>query len=206
MEYIEASLSDIELANRIAHEVLGVSLDELPPQTRRVLAGVRGLVQQKMGTHGVPQRDVRFTRGDLRAAMAASDTQLKVHLARLAEMEYLLVHRALRGQGYVYELLYDGDARATQHLSGLIDTTALQTQGMQNHDTVHGDGHRYDARRSALNGERSASVLAQSASGRGVVGGVSGGGPDDKTAATPHGIRRSPENSDDASDSSTPPR
>ena len=33
--YIEATIGDIALANRLAHEVLGRSLDELPPQTRR---------------------------------------------------------------------------------------------------------------------------------------------------------------------------
>ena len=180
LEYIEASLSDITLANRIAHEVLGTSLDELPPQTRRVLVGVRELVLQRMTELGVPQREVRFARGELRAATRASDTQLKVHLARLAEMEYLLIHRALRGQGYVYELLYDGDALASAHLSGLIDTTALQNQ----------DGpHSYDARRSALDGERSALQDQQSAPGRGVVGGVSARGPQGKTAAKPHGAR-----------------
>ncbi len=37
VEYIEATLDDIATANRLAHEVLGRSLDELPPQTRRVL-------------------------------------------------------------------------------------------------------------------------------------------------------------------------
>ena len=37
VEYIEVTLEDIEMANRLAHEVLGRSLDELPPQTRRLL-------------------------------------------------------------------------------------------------------------------------------------------------------------------------
>ena len=37
IEYIEVTLEDIEMANRLAHEVLGRSLDELPPQTRRLL-------------------------------------------------------------------------------------------------------------------------------------------------------------------------
>ena len=180
VEYIEASLADIELANRLAHEVLGVSLDELPPQTRRVLASVRELVHARMTELGLPRREVRFARGELRSATRASDTQLKVHLARLAEMEYLLIHRALRGQGYVYELLYDGDAQASAHLSGLIDTTALQS---------HSDAQSYDARRSALNGEQSASSVAQSALGRGAVGGVSAPSPEGKTAANPHEIR-----------------
>jgi DNA primase catalytic core len=161
VEYIEASLSDIELANHIAHQVLGTSLDELPPQTRRVLAGVRELVHTRMTELGVPQREVRFARGELRAATRASDTQLKVHLARLAELEYLLIHRALRGQGYVYELLYDGDALASAHLSGLIDTTALRNQDAP---------QTYDACRSASNGERSVESAQQSVPGRSLVG------------------------------------
>lgn len=37
LTYIEAALDDIETANRLAHEVLGRTLDELPPQTRRLL-------------------------------------------------------------------------------------------------------------------------------------------------------------------------
>jgi hypothetical protein len=37
VEYIEVTKDDIALANKLAHEVLGRSLDELPPQTRRLL-------------------------------------------------------------------------------------------------------------------------------------------------------------------------
>ena len=37
LAYIEATKADIALANSIAHEVLGRTLDELPPQTRRLL-------------------------------------------------------------------------------------------------------------------------------------------------------------------------
>ena len=37
IEYIEVNLADIEAANKLAHEVLGRSLDELPPQSRRLL-------------------------------------------------------------------------------------------------------------------------------------------------------------------------
>ncbi len=44
VEYIEATLADIELANEIAHDVLGRSLDELPPQTRRLLKLIDGHV------------------------------------------------------------------------------------------------------------------------------------------------------------------
>jgi DNA primase len=132
VEYIEASLSDIELANRIAHEVLGVSLDELPPQTRRMFAGVQALVREKMAAQGLPQRDIRFSRSEVRAATGLSDTQARIHLERLAALEYLLTHRGQRGQSYEYELLHDQASTEGQavgpHLSGLIDTRALQAE------------------------------------------------------------------------------
>lgn len=42
--YIEATLQDIEVANRLAAEVLGRSLDELAPQTRRLLLAADEMV------------------------------------------------------------------------------------------------------------------------------------------------------------------
>jgi DNA primase len=184
VEYIEATLSDIELANRIAHEVLGTSLDELPPQTRRMLTQVCTLVHERMRVQGLPRKDIRFTRAELRAATASSDTQLKVHLARLAELEYLLIHRAARGQGFEYELLFDGASEdASKVLSGLIDVAALRktTSAMTEANT-------YDTQRSALNAARSVSNAAQSGTGRGAGGGVPGGGQVDGSVAKPHAV------------------
>ena len=45
--YIEVTLDDIALANELAHEVLGRTLDELPPQTRRLLGLVVEMVEQQ---------------------------------------------------------------------------------------------------------------------------------------------------------------
>jgi DNA primase len=131
VDYIEASVADIELANRIAHEVLGTSLDELPPQTRRVLAGIHALVRAKMATVSAQQRDIRFSRSEVRAATGLSDTQARLHLERLCAMEYLLTHRGQRGQSFEYELLHDQAPQLdAKHLPGLIDITALHTQNM----------------------------------------------------------------------------
>jgi DNA primase len=124
IEYIEATAQDIQCANRMAHEVLGRSTDELPPQTRRLLVALVEWVNAQALERSLPKGELRFTRADLRAAISWGDTQLKLHLSRLAELEYLLVHRAERGQGYVYELLYDGDGCAAPHLSGLLDVAA----------------------------------------------------------------------------------
>lgn len=74
--------------------------------------------------------------------MRWSDTALKVHMARLVELEYLLIHRGGRGQRYDYELLYDQPENADQqHLMGLIDVEKL----------------RYDAGRSGQKASRSGS-------------------------------------------------
>jgi hypothetical protein len=156
IEYVEVTLADIEVANRLAHEVLGRSIDALPPQTRGLLASVKMLVEKRVQLSGLAWGEMRFTRRELREATFASDTQLKVHLSRLVELEYLVVHRAERGRGHIYELIYDGDGSECPHLSGLIDVNALSS-------------FTYDAQRSGAKGERSVP-------GRGAVGPRSGGG------------------------------
>ena len=44
--YLEVTLDDIAVANRLAHQVLGRSLDELPPQTRRLLFALDRMVSE----------------------------------------------------------------------------------------------------------------------------------------------------------------
>ncbi len=126
IEYIEATLDDIAAANRLAHEVLGTSADELPPQTRRVLSALHAMVGAVVQEQGVQQRDVRFTRAQVRQATGLSDTQARIHIERLTAMEYVLTHRGRRGQSFEYELLHDGGMDAGTHLSGLIDIEALK--------------------------------------------------------------------------------
>jgi DNA primase catalytic core len=126
VEYVEVTAADIARANALAHEVLGRSLDELPPQTRRLLAALHTLVDAKGQALQLPRRDVRFTRAEVRHATGLADTQARIHLERLTSLEYLLVHSGMRGRRYEYELLHDGPAQATgAHLSGLIDADAL---------------------------------------------------------------------------------
>ncbi|KAB2929411.1 MAG: toprim domain-containing protein, partial [Rhodocyclaceae bacterium] len=126
-DYIEATLADIEAANALAHEVLGRSLDELPPVTRRLLNELAAWVGSRSQAQAIERAAVRFTRRELREATGWSDTQLRVHLERLASLEYLIVHRGARGQTFEYELLYDGDGAGQPHLSGLLDTSAMPT-------------------------------------------------------------------------------
>lgn len=127
LDYIEVMASDIALANQLAHEVLGKTLDELPPQTRKLLKEIQGWVQQCCKVDSIEQRDFRFSRKQIREHIQWSDNQLKIHCKRLEEMEYLLVHRGGRGLLMEYELLYSGNVdEQQQHLMGLVDAEKLQ--------------------------------------------------------------------------------
>jgi hypothetical protein len=108
--YIEATLADIELANRLANDVLGQTLDELPPQTRRLLVVLDGVVTAEARLREIDRQQVRFTRRQLREQLGWGDTQLKVHLARLVDFELVIAHRADGGgNGLVYELAWSGE-------------------------------------------------------------------------------------------------
>lgn len=109
IEYVEATAADIALADALLAQVLGAALEELPPQTRRVLGVVVELVRTLMRERRQERSAVRFTRREVRAEAGMTDTALRVHLERLVTLEYLLVHRGQRGQSFVYELLYEGE-------------------------------------------------------------------------------------------------
>jgi DNA primase catalytic core len=126
--YIEVTLSDIEIANRLAHEVLGRCLDELPPQTRRLLSLIDPMVKEACEKQKMTRSDFRFSRKEIRRHTGWSYDQIRVHIDRLVELEYLLVHRGGRGQSFEYELLYDGKgADGKPFFMGLLDVKTLES-------------------------------------------------------------------------------
>lgn len=100
VSYIETTREDIATADRLMKELLDRSLDELPPQTRKLLTLIERMVNAR--------EDFRFSRKDVRDYTQWGHTQLKVHLHRLEELEYVIVHRGGRGQSFVYELNWSG--------------------------------------------------------------------------------------------------
>jgi hypothetical protein len=125
--YIEATLDDIALANRLAHRVLGRSLDELAPQTRQLLMLLDRMVSEGCEREHAARRDFRFSRRQVREYTRLSLSQVHVHLARLMDYEYVIQHRGGRGQTFEYELVYSGEGQSGEpFLAGLVDVEALE--------------------------------------------------------------------------------
>lgn len=161
-EYIEVALHDIAVANRLAHEVLGRTLDELPPQTRRLLLLVDAMVAAECKRQQIERADFRFSRRDVRAVTGWGDTQLRLHLGRLEELEYLLAHRGGRGQSFVYELAFAIEGGGNRPvMPGLIDVEKL-------------GGYKYDVNFAGLEDENAGPK-------RGQNGGVAGGSRGDES-------------------------
>lgn len=136
VEYIEVELNDIALANELAHDILGRSLDELPPPTRCLLECLHTLVADKIKTDNLRQHEVRFTRKEIREVSGLSNSQVSVHLTRLVELEYVYAHHGRNGQRFVYELVFDGEPdQETPQLAGLIDVEQLRKKP-ENRGTV----------------------------------------------------------------------
>ncbi len=163
IQYIEVTLDDIALANQLAHEVLGRSLDELPPQTRKLLQIVYQMVMQECEKLKIEQSDYHFSRKQIRDYSGWGNTQLKIHLSRLEEMEYLIAHKGSRGRSYEYEMLYSGEGTdKSTFIMGLLDIEKL----------------KYDKNKSGLNANKSPL-------GRGAVGAKSGCGRIEENLTTP---------------------
>jgi hypothetical protein len=135
VECIEVTLEDIALANQIAPEVLARSLDELPPQTRRLLGHIRSLMKSKQTINAksakmgpgsaVAGGSATFSRKELREASGWSLTQVSVHLERLVALEYVALRHGRMGSQFVYEALFEiGAPESLAHI-GLIEVESL---------------------------------------------------------------------------------
>jgi ferredoxin len=128
IRYVEVTLQDIEIANRLADRFLERSFAELPERTAvlldQIIEGVKNLAEFSQIELG----EVHFTRKDVRRWSTFGDTQLKQHLARLVDYEYLK-HEANnhRGRTLVYSLAYDPASNPTMKSEpGLVDVNHLR--------------------------------------------------------------------------------
>ena len=129
LSYIEVQISDIETANKLAGSILGTSLDDLAPQTRKLLELIYGHAKELSEEQEIEIKDIRLTRREVREATGWTDTRLRVHLQRLLDLEYLFLARGSQGKTCVYEIFYKGQGDDGSPFSmNLIDTKSLQKQ------------------------------------------------------------------------------
>jgi hypothetical protein len=160
-EYIETTEADVKLAWELASHVLMRSLDDVPPQTRRLLLLIDKMVTSECERLQIERLDYRFTRATVRQFTGWSDSQLKTHLHRLEDLEYLALHRGAVGQSFVYALNFEMDASGKPVLPGLSYGAKPARSESDRSGFTEGV--------SGLEGQRSGSSL-------GGVRGMSGGG------------------------------
>jgi hypothetical protein len=141
IEYLEATLDDIAIANRLAAEVLGRSLAPVPPRARQLLLLLDDHVADRCRALAMERCDYRFTQREIREAIGWSAYQTSTHLRKLEALEYVIAYPGQRGNQKQYELVYDGQGKDGQpFLMGLIDVS--QISGYD--DRFQGAGERIE--------------------------------------------------------------
>jgi hypothetical protein len=112
-EYIEVAKADIDIANKLATELLFNEADELPPQTRKLLDAIKSMITKAATEQDVAPADVKLTARRIREQSGLSPTPVKRHLRRLVDLEYLSVVHGGPKRLTLYQ--YDGN---WAHLEG----------------------------------------------------------------------------------------
>lgn len=108
-EYIEVTKRDIEIANKIAKEVLVSCGDELVPPARNLHKELIKMSENN-GSHG-------FYRKDIRDYTGWNDYQVRTYLKQLIDLEYVgTITGGGKGNRCQYELLYRGNGNKPMEL------------------------------------------------------------------------------------------
>jgi hypothetical protein len=114
VEYIEVILDDIELANRLANEVLGQSLDELSKPSRTLLSMIFKMISEIAEKQETALDELFFTRRMVREYAGWTDWQVKTHIKQLEDLEYITARIGAKGKEYAYVLNYQGQGEETE--------------------------------------------------------------------------------------------
>jgi hypothetical protein len=89
----------------------------------KVLHVVRDFVQTKATEMDIAPSEVKFTQRDVRAHVGLGHSQMKVHLARLVELEHLVVHAGgpRRRTIYTYDANWPVPEASGRSLAGTTD-------------------------------------------------------------------------------------
>ncbi len=135
--YLEATAEDVAVAERLAPLLFGgLTVADLAPQTRRLLALLDTLVTTEASKDRCRREDIRFTRRAAREYTGWSDFALRRHLSRLVELEFVAVHRV--GNAFTHELLWcepadtasaPDEGASTSKYDGDVDALSRPSRG-----------------------------------------------------------------------------
>jgi DNA primase len=125
-DYIETTLDDVAIANDLAHQLFGHSLDDLSRPSRELLRLIAEHVASKNAANSSDK--VVFTRRGLRETLKWSDTRLRIHLKELVELEYIVPLSGRFGQTYHYRLVYSPTDESGKFLAGLKSVEQLRQE------------------------------------------------------------------------------
>lgn len=127
-DIIEVEKKDIELANKIAVEILGKTLDELSIPSRNLLELLEKMIDERISKlkqcdsdRLIKRSDITFTRRDIREFTSWTQTRLRNHLKELIDLEYIVIDSGGNGRSLQnYKLMYDGQGKdGNKFLNGL---------------------------------------------------------------------------------------
>jgi DNA primase catalytic core len=133
-EYIEVDLEDIRIANELAREILGHSLDELSRPGRNLLLLLDEMIRARLkkedtGDDSHRRNNIGFTRREIRDFTGWANARVHRYLRELADLEYVLVDAGRNGATYRYRLAYDGQGKdGSRFVLGLKDAKELKVE------------------------------------------------------------------------------
>ena len=127
-EFIEVTLDDIAVANDLAVQLFGYSVDDLSAPGRELLRLIRDYVHRQAADLKVEPLRLEFSRRQLRQTLKWSEYRLRCHLRELERMEYLVPLAGRHGQLYSYRLLDHGGEDESRHLPGLKNVDQIRQE------------------------------------------------------------------------------
>lgn len=141
--YVLVDVEDVRVANTLAHEILGRSLDELSRPSRSLLLQLDEMVEKQVerlkkesstgGPGGNPDNaprqrtSVSFTRREIREFSGWAHTRVHRYLKELIELEYVLIDSGRNGTLCRYRLAYEGQGKnGERFMLGLTDPEQLK--------------------------------------------------------------------------------
>jgi DNA primase catalytic core len=129
-DYIETTLDDIAIANELATELFGQSLDDLSFPSRELLRLIGGFAAERAKSANQPTLEIEWTRRELREAIRWTEARLRTHLEELVRLEYLAASGGRWGKAFTYRLAITPEEIETGRMirPGIKDVETLRQE------------------------------------------------------------------------------